>query len=237
GRHHCKRERASGFCYVNDIVLGILELNKTFSRVLYVDLDLHHGDGVQDAFLYSNKVMTLSFHHFDRGFYPNSGGIPVEGKGKGKGFSLNVPLMQGTTDSSFLQAFEEVMKFVWLSFEPQAVVVQCGSDGLAGDPYKVFNLTTDAFAGAIKSVLEWDIPTLVLGGGGYSSVNCARCWTRLTAIACGQDIAVSADIPDHKFYTEYVPACSMAIDKRLVPDENTPESIADTLNQIMLRPH
>ncbi|KAJ1957510.1 hypothetical protein EC988_000792, partial [Linderina pennispora] len=107
GRHHCKREQASGFCYVNDIVLGILELNKTFSRVLYVDMDLHHGDGVQDAFLYSSRVMTLSLHHYDRGFYPNTGDKPVDGKGNGKGFSLNVPLKRGANDESFLQAFEE----------------------------------------------------------------------------------------------------------------------------------
>ncbi|ORX71163.1 histone deacetylase 8, partial [Linderina pennispora] len=199
GRHHCKREQASGFCYVNDIVLGILELNKTFSRVLYVDMDLHHGDGVQDAFLYSSRVMTLSLHHYDRGFYPNT----------------------GANDESFLQAFEEAT----------GLARSAEATGLAGDPYKIFNLTTDA------PVLGWGIPTLLLGGGGYSSVNCARCWTRLTAIACGQDIDVSADIPDHEFYEEYVPVFTMAIDRRLVPDENTPESISSTIDQIRSSHH
>ncbi|KAJ2553236.1 Histone deacetylase 8 [Coemansia sp. RSA 1933] len=221
GRHHAKRDKASGFCYVNDIVLGILHLQKQFARVLYIDLDLHHGDGVQDAFIYSDKVTTLSVHHYSRGFYPTTGGAGVEGKGRGAGHSINIPLCRGASDSSFLRAFSAMASHVCSSFAPQVVVVQCGCDGLAGDPYKVFNLTTDAFASALRLVISWELPVLMLGGGGYNNADCARCWTRLTAVACGADIAPEADVPEHAYLDEYAPAFDMCVEKMLVSDANT----------------
>ncbi|KAJ2858368.1 Histone deacetylase 8 [Coemansia erecta] len=225
GRHHAKRNKASGFCYVNDIVLGILQLQKRFARVLYIDLDLHHGDGVQDAFTYSDKVMTLSIHHYACGFYPNTGGSTVEGKGRGARHSVNIPLDRGASDSSFLRAFSAVASHVHASFVPDVVVVQCGCDGLAGDPYKIFNLTTDAFVGALKLIVSWNLPVLIVGGGGYSSTNCARCWTRLTAVACGMDIAPGADVPEHVYLDEYAPAFDMCVEKMLVGDQNTDSAI------------
>ncbi|KAJ2413139.1 hypothetical protein GGI10_003256, partial [Coemansia sp. RSA 2530] len=108
GRHHGQRSRAAGFCYINDVVLGILKLQGRFGKVLYIDLDLHHGDGVQDAFQYSNKVMTLSIHHCDRGFYPNTGRAADEGKGRGIGHSINAALRGGASDATFKRVFEPV---------------------------------------------------------------------------------------------------------------------------------
>ncbi|KAJ1765424.1 Histone deacetylase 8 [Coemansia sp. RSA 1752] len=221
GRHHSQRSKAAGFCYVNDVVLGILALQKRFSRVLYIDLDLHHGDGVQDAFLYSSRVMTLSLHHYDCGFYPNSGGEISEGRGNGAGYSVNVPLQRGTNDSSFIHVFSAVANKVLTAFDPEVIVVQCGCDGLAGDPHKIFNLTSNAFARSIKTVLGWERPALLLGGGGYSLPECARCWTRLTAIACGYDIAPEADVPEHVFLNEYAPGFDMLTDVMLIEDSNT----------------
>ncbi|KAI8320103.1 histone deacetylase 8-like protein [Martensiomyces pterosporus] len=232
GRHHCKRSQASGFCYVNDIVLGILKLQARFARVLYIDLDLHHGDGVQDAFLYSNKVTTLSIHHFDRGFYPNTGGSCDEGRGRGAGHSINVPLRRGATDARFVEVLKRVAGSVAASFKPGAVVVQCGCDGLAGDPHKILNLTADAFVESVRFIMGWNLPVLLLGGGGYNTPDCARCWTRLTALACGRDISSSEDIPEHEFLSEYAPVFDMSIDRRLVDDENTAESIDDIVQQI-----
>ncbi|CAM9855906.1 unnamed protein product [Sphacelaria rigidula] len=95
GRHHAKKGEAAGFCYVNDCVLAALHLAKRFARVLVIDIDVHHGDGVQEAFYMSDKVMTVSFHHLAKGFFPGSGHCSETGAGKGRGFNLNVPLMEG----------------------------------------------------------------------------------------------------------------------------------------------
>ncbi|KAJ2683419.1 Histone deacetylase 8 [Coemansia spiralis] len=234
GRHHGQRSRAAGFCYINDVVLGILKLQGRFGKVLYIDLDLHHGDGVQGAFQYSNKVMTLSIHHCDRGFYPNTGRAADEGKGRGIGHSINAALRGGASDATFKRVFGPVASAAVETFEPGAVVVQCGCDGLAGDPHKIFNLTAQALADAVQAVLAWKLPTLLLGGGGYSSANAARCWTRLTAVAAGeQDIAASEDIPEHAYLNDYAPAFDMATDATLAADDNTEESTAKVVSAVL----
>ncbi|PIA14909.1 Arginase/deacetylase [Coemansia reversa NRRL 1564] len=225
GRHHCRRGKAAGFCYINDVVLGILALQTRFRRILYVDFDLHHGDGVQSAFQYSDRVMTLSIHHHDRGFYPNSGGSYDEGKGRGIGHSINIPLRRGADDDTFLRVFSAVSTSILATFAPLAVAVQCGCDGLAGDPHKVFNLTTEAFARSVKTVLGWRLPTLLLGGGGYNLPDSARCWTRLTGVACGRDIPAAADVPGHRFLDEYSPAFDMATDATSMFNANDGETI------------
>ena len=107
GLHHARKIEASGFCYVNDIVLGILELLKRHDRVLYIDIDVHHGDGVEEAFYLSNRVMTLSFHRFGD-FFPGTGSITDIGEGEGKFYSVNVPLKKGIDDDSYMYAYEKV---------------------------------------------------------------------------------------------------------------------------------
>ena len=107
GLHHAKKREASGFCYINDIVLGILELLRTVPRVLYIDIDCHHGDGVEEAFYTTNRVMTCSFHKYGE-FFPGTGTLQDRGRGKGKGYAVNVPLKDGVTDESFRSVFEPV---------------------------------------------------------------------------------------------------------------------------------
>lgn len=107
GLHHAKKKEASGFCYVNDIVLGILELLKTHDRVLYIDVDIHHGDGVEEAFYMTNRVMTLSFHKYGD-FFPGTGSMADFGEGEGKYYSVNVPLKKGIDDYSYLRVFKKV---------------------------------------------------------------------------------------------------------------------------------
>jgi histone deacetylase 1/2 len=109
GLHHAKKKEASGFCYVNDIVLCILELLRGFARVLYIDIDVHHGDGVEEAFFLTNRVMTLSFHQFGDDFYPGSGNIDSLGEGLGRYYALNVPLKVGMNDECFVQLFKSVV--------------------------------------------------------------------------------------------------------------------------------
>lgn len=107
GLHHAKKREASGFCYINDIVLGILELLRTYTRVLYIDIDCHHGDGVEEAFYTTDRVMTCSFHKFGE-YFPGTGTQEDKGKGKGKGYAVNLPLKDGITDEAFKSVFDPV---------------------------------------------------------------------------------------------------------------------------------
>jgi histone deacetylase 1/2 len=114
GLHHAKKIEASGFCYVNDIVLGALELLKFHNRVLYIDIDVHHGDGVEEAFYLTNRVMTLSFHRFGD-FFPGTGSITDVGEEEGKYYSMNVPLKKGIDDENYVRVFKKV-KILSLKF-------------------------------------------------------------------------------------------------------------------------
>ncbi len=111
GMHHAKKAEASGFCYINDIVLAILELLKTHQRVLYVDIDIHHGDGVEEAFYTTNRVMTVSFHKYGD-FFPGTGDVRDTGYSQGKHHSVNVPLREGMDDESYRFLFEPILSKV-----------------------------------------------------------------------------------------------------------------------------
>ncbi|KAJ3383381.1 Histone deacetylase 8 [Lobulomyces angularis] len=186
GRHHSKKDSAAGYCYVNDIVLGILELHEKFNKVLYIDLDIHHGDGVEEAFKYTNKVFTLSFHRFDAAFYPGSGSLDDVGLGKGKFHNLNIPLKKGLKSELFLKLFKIILEKVMLKYNPDAIVLQCGADGIAFDPLghsdkkpssEGWNLDVTVFGQISKYLYKFQKPLLILGGGGYNNENTARSWT------------------------------------------------------------
>ena len=132
GLHHAKKSEASGFCYVNDIVLAILELLKYHQRVLYIDIDIHHGDGVEEAFYTTDRVMTVSFHKYGE-YFPGTGDLRDIGAGRGKYYSLNFPLRDGIDDSSYENIFVPVMSRVMELYQPSAIVLQCGADSLSGD--------------------------------------------------------------------------------------------------------
>ncbi|KAJ1649756.1 hypothetical protein IWQ61_009252 [Dispira simplex] len=228
GRHHAKRHSAAGFCYVNDIVLAILALRRGFDKVLYIDIDLHHGDGVEAAFQYSEKVFTLSFHRHAPGFFPGTGACESVGKGKGKYTCLNVPLQEGLGDGQFHRIFSDVTRLVSDTFRPDVVVMQCGSDGLTQDPYKEWNLTPNGFGKAVQEVLRWDIPTLFLGGGGYHTANVARCNAYLTSliIPC-PDITLDTEIPDHPHMELYAPSYELGLPPGTMQDHNSPALVEE----------
>lgn len=112
GFHHAKRAEYSGFCYVNDIVIAILELLTVYPRILYLDIDVHHGDGVEEAFYLTNRVMNVSFHQYGENFFPNSGHPDSKGLKEGLNYSLNIPLRQGIQDETYHRIFKPVMKSV-----------------------------------------------------------------------------------------------------------------------------
>jgi len=203
GLHHAKKSEASGFCYVNDIVIGILELLKHFARVLYIDIDIHHGDGVQEAFNYCDRVMTVSFHKYGNLFFPGTGDMYDVGKGTGRLFSVNVPLREGMDDDSYHSLFKPIIRQIIDTFDPKAIVLQCGADSLGCDRLGCFNLSFDGHGECVRFVKSLGIPMLVLGGGGYTLRNVARCWAHETAILIDKADEISNDIPDNTEYLEF----------------------------------
>ena len=145
GLHHAKKCEASGFCYINDLVLGILELLKHHARVLYIDIDVHHGDGVEEAFLFyfTDRVMTVSFHKYGDLFFPGTGDVKEVEEREGKYYAINVPLKDGIDDASFRRLFKTIISKVVEIYPPGPIVLQCGADSLAGDRLGCFNLSID----------------------------------------------------------------------------------------------
>uniref|UniRef100_A0A8D3C6Q5 Histone deacetylase 3 n=1 Tax=Scophthalmus maximus TaxID=52904 RepID=A0A8D3C6Q5_SCOMX len=175
GLHHAKKFEASGFCYVNDIVISILELLKYHPRVLYIDIDIHHGDGVQEAFYLTDRVMTVSFHKYGNYFFPGTGDMYEVGAESGRYYCLNVPLRDGIDDQSYRQLFQPVIKQVVDFYQPTCIVLQCGADSLGCDRLGCFNLSIRGHGECVEFVKSFKIPLLVLGGGGYTVRNVARC--------------------------------------------------------------
>lgn len=187
GLHHAKKAEASGFCYVNDCVLAILELLKKHERVLYIDIDIHHGDGVEEAFYTTNRVMTVSFHKFGE-YFPGTGDVKDYGYAAGKNYAINFPLNDGMDDVSYKSVFRPVIGKVMEKFAPGAIVLQCGADSLSGDRLGCFNLSIRGHADCVEYVRSFNVPTLILGGGGYTLRNVPRCWTYETAVLLGEDV-------------------------------------------------
>lgn len=203
GLHHAKKAEASGFCYVNDIVLAILELLRYQPRVLYIDIDIHHGDGVQEAFYLSNRVLTVSFHKFSADFFPGTGNINETGSDLGKYFSLNVPLMDGIDDESYISLFKAVIEPTITTFRPSSIVLQCGADSLGCDRLGTFNLSIAAHGECVRFVKSFNLPLLVLGGGGYRQSSVARCWAYETGILTG--IQLPDQLPPNNYYEFFGP--------------------------------
>jgi len=197
GLHHAKKSEASGFCYVNDCVLAILELLKHHHRVLYIDIDIHHGDGVEEAFYTTDRVMTVSFHKFGE-YFPGTGDVKDSGYGDGKNYAINFPLHDGMDDESFSSVFRPVIGKVMETFSPGAIVLQCGADSLSGDRLGCFNLSLKGHADAVAYVKGFDVPVLVLGGGGYTLRNVPRCWAYETSVLL--DAEIKDDLPFHDYF-------------------------------------
>lgn len=202
GLHHAKRCEASGFCYVNDIVLAILELLKKHRRVLYIDIDIHHGDGVEEAFFTTDRVMTVSFHKYGE-YFPGTGDIKDVGTKEGKNYSVNFPLKDGIDDESFMMIFDAVMAKVMAQYQPDAIVLQCGADSLTGDRLGSFNLSLRGHGHCVEFMKKYGKPMLVLGGGGYTIRNVARCWCYETACCC--NVELPDQLPFNDYYDYYGP--------------------------------
>jgi acetoin utilization deacetylase AcuC-like enzyme len=232
GLHHARRDEASGFCYVNDIVLAILELLKYHSRVLYIDIDVHHGDGVQDAFYLSDRVMCVSLHKYGDGFFPGSGNTDEIGRGAGRFYSLNVPLHDGVEDAQYQSLYEPIIQAVIDKFRPDVIALQCGADSLKDDRIGVFNLSLYGHAQCVEFVKKFNLPIIVMGGGGYTIRNVARCWAKETALLV--DTPIAMDIPFNEYFEQYAPSYQLHPPPLYHFDnKNTPQYIDDVRRTVL----
>ncbi|MGD9161268.1 MAG: acetoin utilization protein AcuC [Desulfobacteraceae bacterium] len=179
GFHHAGKGNAEGFCYVNDIVIAIKDALKKYPgiKILYLDIDAHHGNGVQDAFYNDPNVLFMSIHETGRLLYPWSGNENERGEGAGRGYTINIPLEPDSDDEVFSYAFDEVILPLVKTFAPDLIVAELGADTLISDPLTHLKLTNNGYMKAVKKIIEICPRILALGGGGYDLYRTARCWT------------------------------------------------------------
>lgn len=185
GLHHAKRSRANGFCVFSDNSIAAEIMREKFDRVLYVDIDLHHGDGPEAIFDEVFEVATLSIHETGRTLYPGTGFVTDTGAA---GTSFNVPLEPYTTGDTWLWAFAEALPMVVDWFKPEAVVLQCGCDPQTDDPLGHLDVSVQAWLGAVELVRDLELPTVVTGGGGYAMHNVPRMWAACVLTMCGMEV-------------------------------------------------
>jgi acetoin utilization protein AcuC len=191
GLHHAHPGRASGFCTFNDLAMSIQELLRGgCGRVVYVDIDVHHGDGVQDCFYADPRVMTISLHESGRFLFPGTGFPDEIGEGAARGTSLNVPFFPYTLDDVWHDAFDAVVPDAFARFKPDAVVLQLGADAHWQDPLAHLLLTSRGWMRAVHKLLALSagLPLVVTGGGGYNLRTVARLWTMVQALCAGIEL-------------------------------------------------
>ncbi len=193
GLHHAQRELASGFCVYNDLSVAIHALREASLRVAYLDIDVHHGDGVQWIHYDDPNVLTLSLHESGRYLFPGTGGVSELGDEPGHGLSLNVPLEPYTEDDSYRECFDRVVPYAIEQFGPDVIVAQCGADAHFSDPLADLMLTTPTYERLFRQIIDLaETHTggrlLLTLGGGYRFDATVRIWAMLYLIANGLDL-------------------------------------------------
>jgi acetoin utilization protein AcuC len=180
GTHHGRRDRASGFCYLNDPALGILRwLDQGLTRIVYLDIDAHHGDGVQDAFHDDPRVLTISVHESDR--WPHTGAADD----RAGGMARNFPVPEGFNDTEMRALLQNAILPLIQDFAPQALLLQSGADSLQEDPLARLSLSNNAYWDCVRAIRDLAPRLVVVGGGGYNPYTVARCWAGIWATLNG----------------------------------------------------
>ena len=188
GTHHGRPDRASGFCFINDPVLGLLGLtDQGLERIVYLDIDAHHGDGVQDAFHDDPRVLTISLH--EAGRWPFTGAA----NDRAGGTARNLPLPRGCNDTEFRCLIEAAVLPLIRAHRPQAIMLQAGADALAEDPLARLDLSNNAHCHVVAALRGLAPRLLVLGGGGYNPWSVGRCWAAIWATL--NDLPIPSRLP------------------------------------------
>ncbi|MFX1279682.1 MAG: acetoin utilization protein AcuC [Promethearchaeota archaeon] len=222
GMHHAMREKASGFCIFNDIAVAIKHLKtlKSDLKIAYIDIDCHHGDGVQWLFYDDPNVLTISYHEDGRYIFPGTGFINETGKGEGKGYSLNFPLIPGTNNKSFLKLFRKTAPSLLEAYKPDMLVTQLGVDTYFDDPLTQMGFSLSVYRDIAQTMKtsakeycqdKW----LAFGGGGYLINVVPRAWS----IFLGKMLDV--ELPNE------LPGDWIKEAKKKAPNEETPYSLWD----------
>jgi acetoin utilization protein AcuC len=188
GLHHAGPDFASGFCVFNDAAVVIHWLLQQGLRVAYVDIDVHHGDGVQDAFYDTDQVLTISLHQSGRTLFPGTGFVHEIGRGQGQGYSVNVPLPPYTDDEAYLWAFRQIVPPLVERFLPDILVTQLGVDTHVLDPLASLALTTHGHLALFEELNALAQRWLALGGGGYNLDVVPRSWALAWGVMSGQTL-------------------------------------------------
>ena len=248
GLHHAMPGSASGFCIYNDASLAIARLLELGAeRVAYVDVDVHHGDGVEAAFWNDPRVLTISLHEHPRLLFPGTGWPEETGGPDAEGTAVNVALPPGITDGGWLRALHGVVPELLDAFQPSVLVTQHGADTHIEDPLAHLAVTVDAQRVAASALHDWahayaDGRWVALGGGGYAVVDVVpRTWTHLVAIAAGAPIEPTSELPES--WRQLVYAKTQASAPRRMTDGRDPQwkdwneagyDPADALDQAVL---
>ena len=194
GLHHGMPEQASGFCYVNDLAIAITELVQQGYRVAYIDVDVHHGDGVQAAFYDTDQVLTISLHESGQFLFPGTGFVEEIGVGKGLGYAVNLPFPPGTDDALFSAGFTAIVPPLVEAYKPDVVVTQLGVDTFHDDPLAHGDVTTAGFVAVLQQLKTLAPRWIATGGGGYNVTNVARAWTLAWGVM--NDIEIPDALPE-----------------------------------------
>jgi acetoin utilization protein AcuC len=211
GLHHAHPGRASGFCIFNDPAVSIAYLKKKYGieRILYLDIDAHHGDGVMYGFYKDPAVLDIDFHEDGRHLFPGTGFTDETGEGKASGLKINVPLLPFTGDDTYLRLFREIVPSAVKKYRPQFLLLQCGADSHESDLLAHLQLTTRTYREVVLTLhsLAHDLSDgrlVVFGGGGYNVANVARTWTVAACTLIGFDYAKSIPASWHKLFEALV---------------------------------
>jgi acetoin utilization protein AcuC len=187
GMHHARPAYASGFCVFNDIAVAIHKILVEGLRVAYIDIDVHHGDGVQAAFYDNDRVLTISFHESGYYLFPGSGFVEEIGRGVGRGYAVNLPLAPYTDDETYVWAFREIVPPLVQKFEPDIIVTQLGIDTHYQDPLAHLCLTMEGYVAVVETIKDLAPRWLSFGGGGYELDVVPRAWTLAYGVMRGQE--------------------------------------------------
>ena len=230
GLHHAHPERASGFCIFNDPAISINYLKKKhgIKKLVYLDIDAHHGDGVMYGFYDDPSVLDIDFHESGRYLFPGTGFPDETGEGEAKGLKLNIPLPPDTGDRAYLKAFQRIVPAAIKRFKPDIILVQCGADGHADDRLANLRLTTKTYETVVSEMhaLAHELcrgRLMLFGGGGYTLSNVPRVWTVAFAALVGQKLDDKLPQP---WLTEFTNLAKEAapmhlLDKETTDDEGT----------------